>query len=103
MEALGGADPRAACHAARALLDDFRDEQARAEERHQMLSAASFEGILVLVDHVVIDVNQRLCHMLGYRREELLGPDTLRKCVAPEDVPGVLDRVANQYEGAYMI
>jgi len=103
MEALGGDDPRAACHAARALLDDFRDEQARAEERHQMLSAASFEGILVHVDHVVIDVNQRLCDMLGYQRDELLGPGTLRKCVVPEDVPGVLERVANQYEGAYTL
>ena len=104
-EALGGDgdDPEEARRRIRGLLDQFRDDQARAEERHQMLSAASFEGILVHVDHVVIDVNQRLCHMLGYRREELLGPDTLRKCVAPEDVPGVLDRVATQYEGAYMI
>jgi len=102
-EALDGDEPEEARRRARALLEDFREDQARAEERRAMLSAASFEGILVHVDHVVIDVNQRLCDMLGYQRDELLGPGTLQKCVAPEDVPGVLERVANQYEGAYVI
>jgi len=102
-EALSGEQPEEARRRARALLEEFRDDQARDEERRAMLSAASFEGILVHVDHVVIDVNQRLCDMLGYQRDELLGPGTLRKCVAPEDVPGVLERVANQYEGAYVI
>jgi len=102
-EALNGDEPEEARRRVRALLEEFREDQARAEERRAMLSAASFEGILVHVDHVVIDVNQRLCDMLGYQRDELLGPGTLRKCVAPEDVPGVLERVANHYEGSYVI
>ena len=102
-EALSGDEPEEARRRARALLEEFRDDQARAEERREMLSAASFEGILVHVDHVVVDVNQRLCDMLGYQRDELLGPGTLRKCVAPEDVPGVLERVANHYEGEYRV
>jgi len=101
--ALGEDDPEQARRGARALLEEFREDEARAEERRQMLSAASFEGILVHVDHVVIDVNQRLCDMLGYERDELLGPGTLRKCVAPEDVPGVLERVAQHYEGEYVV
>jgi len=102
-EALSGDEPEEARRRALSLLEQFRDDQARADERRDMLSAASFEGIVVHVDHVVIDVNQRFCDMLGYQREELLGPGTLRKCVVPEDVPGVLERVANQYEGAYVI
>ena len=101
--ALDGDDPEQARRRMRPLLEELREDEARAAERRQMLSAASSEGILVHVDHLVIDVNQRLCEMLGYERHELLGPDTLRKCVAPEDVPDVLARVAARYEGAYVV
>jgi len=82
-------------------LEHRRHQQTR--ERMEMLSAASFEGILVNEDGVVIDVNRRLEEMLGARREELLGPDTMRNHVAPEDLPGVLERVASGFEGVYVI
>lgn len=76
-------------------------EQTR--ERMEMLSSASFEGILVHENGVVCDVNDRLAEILLTEPRELLGPDTIQKCVAPEDVPGVLERVATGYEGAYII
>lgn len=82
------------------------EEQAThrsSDERLAMLSAGSFEGILVHVDGVVIDANQRLSELLAYDREELLGPLTLPRCVAPEDLPTVLGHVQSRYEGAYTI
>jgi len=88
---------------ARALLDDIREEQARVRERLDMLSSASFEGIMVHVDGAVIDVNDRLCEMVGYAREEMLGPEPMRRSIAPEDLPAVIERVASHYEGAYVI
>jgi two-component system cell cycle sensor histidine kinase/response regulator CckA len=89
--------------AARALLDEIREEEGRVRERLEMLSSASFEGILVHVEGVVIDANQRLCEMLGYEMGEVLGPHTLPRCVAPEDLAAVRQRMADHYEGAYVI
>ena len=68
-----------------------------------MLSAASFEGLMIHVDGDVIDVNDRICEMVGYSREEMLGPDTTARCVAPEDLPTVLKHIADRDEGTYVI
>ncbi|MES1188056.1 MAG: ATP-binding protein [Myxococcales bacterium] len=78
-------------------------EHKKTSERLELLSAASFEGILVHVDGVVIDVNQRLAEMLRSPPAELLGPETMRRCIAPEDLDAVIQRVSSGYEGAYTI
>jgi two-component system, cell cycle sensor histidine kinase and response regulator CckA len=80
-----------------------QDEHVSTQERLQLLSEASFEGILVHVDGVVIDVNQRLAEMVRCRPEDLLGPDTIQRTTAPEDLAAALQRVASGYEGAYTI
>lgn len=81
------------------------EECAAATERVQMLSAASFEGIIISRPGTggVIEVNERLCELLGASREELLGPETMTRHVAPEDLPGVVERVRSGYEGEYLI
>ena len=79
------------------------EERERLSERLEMLSAASFEGILVHIDGVVIDANRRLTEMLGWDHEEILGDQTLRRCVAPEDLPLVLQRMRDRVEGDYVI
>ena len=73
------------------------------EERLDMLSRASFEGIMIHVDGVIIDANQRLAEMLGYDYSEVIGAQTLKLCVAPEDYQSVLDRMARRVEGEYVI
>jgi two-component system, cell cycle sensor histidine kinase and response regulator CckA len=80
-----------------------REELLRARERAQMLSEASFEGIMINVDGVIIDANQRLADMLGFEPNEVLGPATLERCVAPEDLPGVRERMRERIEGDYVI
>ena len=80
-----------------------RDELQRTRERMELLSVASFEGLFFHVDGVIIDANQRLADMLGYAPEEVLGAHTLQRCVAPEDLPAVLERMAARHEGAYVI
>jgi two-component system cell cycle sensor histidine kinase/response regulator CckA len=85
----------------RRLLDG---EALRAvRERMEMLYSASFEGLFFNVDGVVIDVNQRITEMTGYTREEMLGSETLRRIVAPEDQAAVWRRIAERYEGDYVI
>jgi len=78
-------------------------ELRHTRERLELLSAASFEGILVHIDGVVIAANQRLAEMLRCEPEELLGPETMRRTIAPEDLAATMHRVASGYEGAYTI
>ncbi len=78
-------------------------ETLRIRERAQLLSEASFEGLVFHVGGAVFDVNARLCEMLGYTREELLGDQLLSRCIVPEDVPGMLQRVADGFEGEYIV
>src|SRR6188768_3050272 len=80
-----------------------RDENAQIRERMELLASASFEGLLFHVDGVVFDVNQRLSEITGYERDELLGEQSLQRCVAPEDVPEVLRRTASRIEGEYVV
>ncbi|RYZ05105.1 MAG: PAS domain S-box protein [Myxococcales bacterium] len=80
-----------------------QEEHRSTRERLQLLSEASFEGILVHVGGVVIDVNERLAEMVGCRPEELLGPDTIHRTVAPEDLEATKRRVALGHEGTYTI
>jgi PAS domain S-box-containing protein len=100
-DALGGQGIQDRRNAVLALLREVSEEQERLRERLEMMSQASFEGLLYHVDGVVIDVNERLCEMHGYTRAEMLGPDVLRRCVAPEDIPDILRRQAERYEGEY--
>ncbi len=102
-QALAAEDPGQARAQAQALLAEIREENARVRERLDMLSSASFEGLLVHVDGDVIDANQRICELLGYGPEEILGPNTVLNSVAPEDQPTVRQRMANQTEGEYVV
>ncbi len=86
-----------------ALLTEIGEEQQQLRERTDLLSSASFEGLLVHADGKVIEVNDRLCEMHGYERQELLSGDILRMCVAPEDVPGVLAHMRDGFEGEYIV
>jgi PAS domain S-box-containing protein len=79
------------------------EDSDRIRERMELLSAASFEGLFFHIDGVVIDVNQRLAEMFGYAPHELLGPNTMQMCVAPEDIPGVLKTMNSGSELAYVI
>jgi PAS domain S-box-containing protein len=74
----------------------------RTRERLDMLWAASFEGLIFHAEGVAVDANQKFSEMLGYAPEEIPGLDTL-SCIAPEDRPEVMRRIANHIEGAYLV
>jgi PAS domain S-box-containing protein len=81
-----------------------REEREQLSERYEMLSAASFEGIMINADGgVVIEANQRLAEMVGYERPEMLGSQTMLRCIAPEDLPMVQQRLRDGVEGAYLM
>ena len=68
-------------------------EQAlrESEDRFRLLSEAAFEGIGVSEDGKIVDCNEYLATMLGYRREEMIGRPVL-DFVAPEHAELVAER-----------
>ena len=43
------------------------------QERYRMLVEATFEGIVISEEGVIVDVNEQFCHMLDYTESELIG------------------------------
>jgi PAS domain S-box-containing protein len=43
------------------------------QERYRMLVEATFEGIVISEEEVIVDVNEQFCRMLGYTEGELIG------------------------------
>jgi PAS domain S-box-containing protein len=80
-----------------------REELLHVRERLQLLSAASFEGLFVHVDGVIVEANQRLCELTGYERSEFIGNDPKAQWIATEDLPEVVQRQKNGSEGEYVI
>lgn len=64
------------------------------EERFQRLAEASFEGIVVHENGTILDANERLGAMLGYRPDELIGQH-VSAFVAGESAAFVLERAAS--------
>lgn len=84
-------------------LDQRALTVAASEERLQMLSSASFEGILIHHDGIVLDMNERMSEILGTSREEMVGTSNWRESVHPEDLPTVFEKVRTAYEGSYVL
>jgi PAS domain S-box-containing protein len=103
----GGVEPTDAAHAAVQRLGlariAERDKLRAAQERAEMLSSASFEGIFIHENGVIIDANERVAELLAGTREQVLGSDILRRCVAPEDLASVLARIQRGEEGGYVV
>jgi PAS domain S-box-containing protein len=47
------------------------------EERFRWLSEATFEGIIIYADRVIVDTNQAIVSLFGYSSDELIGMDPL--------------------------
>jgi len=72
------------------------------EERFRVLHDASFGGIMIHDQGVILDCNQGLADITGYSRQELIGMDGL-KLTAPHWRETVLEKIRQQVEQAYDI
>jgi PAS domain S-box-containing protein len=91
------------------ILTSFRDiseaQRARgdleaSEARLRALSDATFEGIGILDQGRVVDINEQLAVMYRMSREELLGCRVM-DLVAPQSLALVRSRIEQRLEGAY--
>ena len=74
-----------------------RTEEAlrESEEKYRSLVENSHTGIYIIQDGVYKFVNQKLCEITGYSREELIGMD-FRKLIAPESSHIIEDSLKRQ-------
>ena len=70
------------------------------DARLRQVSEASLDGVVVLMDGVIAEVNATFCDMTGYGAEELIG-ESPAKVVAPERLDDVMRRIASEDESVY--
>lgn len=70
------------------------------EEHFHTLSDASFEGIILTEGQKILDVNQALLDISGYRKEEMIGMSFM-DFLAPEVRKEVLSRIISGHEQPY--
>ncbi len=70
------------------------------EERFSRLSEAAFEGIVISDAGKIIDVNDQLAKMMGYKPEEIIGKLAM-EFVAPESRELVMNKIKSGTEGSY--
>jgi PAS domain S-box-containing protein len=80
-----------------------RDERGRLVEHLQLLTQASFEGLIIHVDGVPVETNARLCEMLRCERDEILEPGAMERFMAPEDFALAAARIRDRVDGGFVV
>ncbi|HEY3405794.1 MAG TPA: PAS domain S-box protein [Ohtaekwangia sp.] len=80
----------------RKILDDLRES----EQRFRILQEASFGGIGLHDQGLILDCNQGLCDISGYEYSELIGRNGL-ELIAPEWRDMVIHKIKSGYEKPY--
>jgi PAS domain S-box-containing protein len=73
----------------------------RGDEHFRRLTAAAFEGIGLSENGMIVDVNDQLASMLGYKPAELIGRP-VTDLVAPEDIERVMQSMRSGGEQPYV-
>jgi PAS domain S-box-containing protein len=91
-----------------AIQEDITEQKLGAEAlreseaRYRAIADATFDGILVSRDGVILDVNRGIVEIFGYPVEEVVG-QTLDRFVAPESRAQVLRLFGASVEGVFEI
>ncbi|MGZ5282374.1 MAG: sensor histidine kinase, partial [Bacteroidia bacterium] len=78
------------------------NELLELKDRLQALSDSAFEGIVININGVVLDVNNTMANMFGYKPEEMIGM-TAEDLVIEECVPLVQNQIQQNYEKPYQV
>jgi PAS domain S-box-containing protein len=76
------------------------DALLESEERFRKLVEASFEGIAIIEQGILIDANPRLAEMTGYELHEMIGKPGV-DFIVPEDRELVWQNMSNRCEAPY--
>ncbi len=81
-------------------LAQRNQELQDSESRFSALSEAAFEGIVMIKDQNIIEVNGAVCRELGYQREELLNRAAM-DFISPEERTNVIDKILSHFNKPY--
>lgn len=86
------------------IAERIRTREALREEkeRFRCLSEATFEGILIYKDSIILDVNQAFAQMFGYEIAEVMGRDYL-EFIGPEDREKLAENIRYESQNLYEI
>ncbi|MFC1746307.1 PAS domain S-box protein [Candidatus Riflebacteria bacterium] len=70
------------------------------EERYKLLVEASFEGLSISVDGIIIEANRAFALMLGYGFQEVIGISPF-DLMAPESVRRMMERIGSGIETSF--
>jgi len=85
------------------VLRETENSLRESEERFRLLSQATFEGILIHKDGVLLFANDQFFKMFGYEAQELLGKQTLPVCIAPQSLPFIKKHIRNGTSTPYKV
>lgn len=91
--------------ALRAQINEYATSQKKlkeSEERFKALHAASFGGVIIHDQGLILDCNRALSEMTGFSNEELIGMDGL-KLIAPNWLDLVAKNIKGGYEQSYEV
>lgn len=76
-------------------------ELKESENRYRALVEASFEGLMLSVDHLVVEANQSLATMLGFEQaNDLIGMGPLERAT-PETSAKIIENIKANFERPY--
>ncbi len=82
-------------------VDKFLSELDGNNLGFKIFCDVAFEGIFLHDNSVAIMVNDQVCEMFGYQREELLGTNKIQDMIAPESQAFVRSQIASHAVGPY--
>ncbi|MFH1153695.1 MAG: PAS domain S-box protein, partial [Pseudomonadota bacterium] len=82
----------------------IQKELKESEARFKFLSEATFEGIQIHDEGIILDANQSFAKMLGYdSAEEIIGQNIMPRHLTPESFEIARSKIASGYQGAYEV
>ena len=84
-------------------LEQTEESLRESEERFRLLSEASFEGIIIHKDGVLLQANDQFFHMFGYSDRNLLGTQCLPILIAPDSIPDVEEKIRTKTTTPYEV
>ncbi|WMW25620.1 PAS domain S-box protein [Methanolobus sediminis] len=78
-------------------------ELAESQEKYQMLSDLTFEGITIHDNGIILEVNEAVTRLTGYTKEELIGKNILEVLAHPDDLANIKQQMKRENTKPYEI